>query len=113
MVIKMSQKPKILLIDDVRTPAYLGIDSSIYDVTVAKNFTEGVNQLKSQTVWDILMLDHDLSSWNGDGKEMTGYDVMCFIETHPDLKPKEIQFVTANPVGRDRMEQVRKRLYEN
>ena len=51
-----------------------------------------------------ISLDHDLGSeQNG-----TGYDVACFIEEgafRGTLSPMEVNIHSANPVGRDRMEQ--------
>jgi hypothetical protein len=60
--------------------------------------------------WDVLYLDHDISSYE-DGREYTGYDVMCFLEANPHLLPREIRLVTANPAGRVRMQAVIEKLY--
>jgi len=58
--------------------------------------------------WDVLLLDHDLASYCEGGVEKTGYNLMCWLEEnqdiHPEWIPKEIKLVTANPVGRDRMQ---------
>lgn len=109
------KKPRLLLIDDVRTEVNLqydyGMYPSEYDITIAKNFNDGIKELNSPEGWDILMLDHDLASYDTEGRERTGYDIMNYLEANPSLKPGAIEFVTANPVGRQKMEQVRKRLY--
>jgi hypothetical protein len=76
---------------------------------VARNFTEGIEALKSEK-WDLLLLDHDLSSYV-DGKEKTGYDVMCFLEENPQYLPGKIKLVTSNPVGRYNMQVVIDKLY--
>lgn len=98
-------KPKrnrILLIDDVR---------DLNGATViARNFWEGIKQLEINGPWDELWLDHDLASYDGN-RERTGYDIMLFLEQFPMHKPEKIVFVTSNPVGRQRMEIVRKKLY--
>lgn len=59
-----------------------------------------------ELIWDMVYLDHDL------GGEQTGYDIMCWLEANPVYLPKEIVIITSNPVGRQRMEVVRKRLYD-
>jgi hypothetical protein len=51
-----------------------------------------------------ISLDHDL----GDEQNGTGYEVACFIEDgafHGTLLPIVVSIHSANPVGRDRMEQ--------
>jgi len=94
---------RVLLIDDVRD-----LPASV----IARNFEEGMRQLINNGPWDKLLLDHDLASFGPDGKEMTGYNVICFLEAEPDLAPKVIECVSANPVGRDRIETVIRRLNE-
>jgi len=62
--------------------------------------------------WDLLLLDHDLNSFDPDvGKEYTGYDIMCFLETNPHLLPKKTKLVTDNSAGRKRMALVLDKLY--
>lgn len=91
---------RVLLIDDIR---------NMTADRVARNFTEGIEALKSEK-WDLLLLDHDLSSYV-DGKEKTGYDVMCFLEENPQYLPGKIKLVTSNPVGRYNMQVVIDKLY--
>ena len=89
---------KSLLIDDLRT---FEVD------TIARTFDEGIEQLQNNK-WDRLYLDHDL----GDEDEYkTGYGIMCWLEGHTECLPKEIEFVTSNPIGRMRMNIVRNKLY--
>lgn len=74
-----------LLIDDVRDiPA---------DV-VCRTFEEGLKALK-EGGWHSLYLDHDL----GDAKDRTGYDIIKYVEEHPELRPGQVIIVSANPVG--------------
>jgi len=99
----MSKKDRTLLIDDLRE---LEADS------VARNYWEGILELEGNGPWDLLLLDHDLASFDDEGKEWTGTDVMNWLEANPQHLPAAIIFVTSNPVGRDRMERIRQRLYK-
>lgn len=92
---------RTLLIDDVR---------NLQADVIARNFDEGIRQLNNGP-WDLLLLDHDLASFDCDGREKTGYDIMCFLEEFPEYKPKEIRCVSDNPVGRKRIETVIKKIY--
>jgi hypothetical protein len=91
---------RILLIDDVRD---LKAD------VIARNYTEGIKQLELNGPWDLLLLDHDLASFVG-GREYTGYDIMCWLEEHVKFLPKAIKCVSANPVGKDRIDMVVRKL---
>lgn len=92
---------KTLLIDDMR---------DIKADVIARNYKEGIHALQNSGPFDILYLDHDLASYEGD-REKTGYDVMCFLEANPELKPGKIMIVSSNPVGRKRMQVVIDKLY--
>lgn len=98
----MVRKLKTLLIDDVRD---LPVDE------IARTYWDGIEALEKRGPWDLLVLDHDLGNYSEDGTELTGYDVVCWLEQNPQYLPKEIQLITANPVGRQRMRQVIERLY--
>ena len=89
-------------IDDERELRFCGV--------LCRNYWEGINALTNMGPWDVLYLDHDLSSYH-DGCEFTGYDIMCFLEENTHLLPKKIELVTANPAGRKRMEMIIKKLY--
>lgn len=98
---------KIYLDDEREIP-----DSSWTRVHTA---TECIDYLKkmheSQTRVNVLSLDHDL----GPPEAGTGYDVCCFLEemAHCEptfIMPDSIQIHSANPVGRQRMFSVVKRL---
>lgn len=101
---------RVLLIDDIRNEVFIAATYGIEVSHVAKNFTQGIISLVSQK-WDLLLLDHDLSSYVED-VEKTGYDVMLFLEKNPEYLPGEIMLVTSNPVGRDKMNVVIKILKE-
>jgi len=93
---------KTLLIDDLRNEAFISQTYGIEVTEVARTYTDGVNALVTKQ-WDLLLLDHDLNSYV-DGVEKTGYDIIVFLENNPQYMPKEIFLVTANPVGRARMQ---------
>jgi response regulator of citrate/malate metabolism len=89
---------KTLLIDDIRN---LKADR------VARNYEEGIKALKEEK-WDLLLLDHDLGQ--EDGKDGTG--IMNWLEENQEYLPGKIELVTSNPVGRDRMNTIIKKIYE-
>lgn len=105
---------RVLLIDDLREIETVMPDFRIYPDffgVAARTFKVGITELKNGGPWDILFLDHDLASFDKNGNEKTGYDVMCFLETHPEYLPKKIVLVTSNPVGRKRMQIVIDKIY--
>jgi hypothetical protein len=90
---------RTLLIDDLR---------NIEADRVARTFDEGVQALQNEGPWDILLLDHDYGDPDPD---KNGEGIMKFIEANPTLKPRCIRLVTANPVGRQRMAVIIRKLY--
>jgi len=104
------KKERRLLIDDCRheTDMYAQGHKKCRLTVIARDYWEGMKQLLDNGPWDLLYLDHDLQSYDEDGKEFTGYDVMCEIEKmhhNGDHRvPKEIICVSANPSGKDRIE---------
>lgn len=101
---------KNLLIDDQRTPEFIEALYGVKPEIVARTFADGINAIKTGNI-DCLFLDHDLGCYDEDGKELTGYTVMLFLEEHPEYLPKEIVVVSANPVGRQKMRDVIQQLY--
>lgn len=95
---------KVLLIDDVRKPSLIKITYDIDVTHLATNFAEGIKALTENGPFDLLCLDHDLSSYDDNGKEMTGYDIMLFLEANTQYMPKDFLWVSANPVGRKNMQ---------
>ncbi|MEI6306632.1 MAG: cyclic-phosphate processing receiver domain-containing protein [Deltaproteobacteria bacterium] len=74
-----------------------------------RSATEAISLLESKKITAI-SLDHDLGETGG-----TGYEVDCFIESGAfwgTLPPIEVNIHSANPVGRDRMEQAISRAME-
>lgn len=96
---------RTLAIDDMREM----IQASV----VARNYDEGLRQLQFNGPWDLLLLDHDLASFDSDGKEKTGYDIMCWLESNAEYLPAKIECVSANPVGRARIIAVCTSIYRN
>jgi len=91
-----------LLIDDIRRFEDVTCRTPDNDDTevVARNYNDGIELLKTNA-WDELYLDHDLGETS-----KTGYDVMAWLEEHPDRLPETVVFVSANPVGVQRMRAV-------
>ena len=76
----MIDPKRTLLIDDTRNlPATL----------TARDYNTGIEALKTGG-WDLLLLDHDLASFDDDGRERTGYDVMCWLEENPQFLPGKV-----------------------
>ena len=94
----MNVKKKILAIDDVR-------DFPDADY-IARTAKDGIRALREDGPWDLLHLDHDLASIGDDGRELNGYNILCWLEENPQYAPAEFHLVTANPVGRKNMEMV-------
>lgn len=109
---------RTLLIDDLRN---LKAD------VIARNPTEGILLLENCGPWDLLLLDHDMATYDEKGKEITGYDVLLWIEerayciiNNPTLTrkrklellekkiPKQIELVTDNASAREKMLLARK-----
>jgi hypothetical protein len=95
-----------LWLDDVRAPwkfGYIGW-------TWAKTYDEAISYLQTGNVTEA-SLDHDLSfedqmgQEHGGFKEKTGYDVICWMEAN-DVWPKYVECHSANPWGRERIQQV-------
>jgi hypothetical protein len=98
---------RTLLIDDLRV---LDVDK------ICRTYEEGIFALGFDGPWDKLYLDHDLGDSyedeEGIHRELTGYSVMCWLERNPEFLPTEIEFVTANPVGRQNMQRVYTKILE-
>lgn len=98
-----------LLIDDTRDEASPEVLMAVD--CIARNYWEGIRQLTLNGPWDLLLLDHDLHSYDEKQKEWTGYDIACLLEEltqngHLNLVPKEIRCVSSNPEGKRRIEVV-------
>lgn len=94
------------MIDDTRDETNVGCALDV----IARNYWSGLWALTSQK-WELLYLDHDLHSYDEVGREWTGYDIMCFLEAHPEHRPERILCISSNPAGRARIEVVIEKLY--
>lgn len=98
---------RCLGIDDCRELSFCSV--------LARTYHDGIRALKFYPKWDELYLDHDLGAvqtqFTESGRELTGYDVLCFLEENPEYLPKEIILVTSNPVGREKMQKLIEKLY--
>ena len=100
----MTFKPKSardskLWVDDIRNPP----SDKGYDV--ARTYDEAI-ALLMKCDYDVVFLDHDLGDFK-DGKERTGYDVLLWIIQQKQdgyTVPTQYILLTANPVGRSRMQ---------
>lgn len=91
-----------LFVDDIR-PA-----PSESTRLVARDYWTALELLEEHwNVLSLVSLDHDISSFR-DGKEYTGYDVLCWIENKAAQNNSPIEFTlcihSMNPVGRERMQ---------
>ena len=106
-----------LWLDDIRNPLNYGLEDWVW----VKTAEEAINTLRSGVVMRA-SLDHDLTDeqmvrggFNDqiyeDGQK-SGYDVVVWLEKHPEYWPPDgVTIHTANPAGRQRMQQVIDRHY--
>jgi len=94
---------RTLLIDDTR---------EISATVVCRNYFDAIKALTHMDKFDLLYLDHDLASYDpATNREYTGYDVVLFLEANPQFLPKDVQIVSSNPVGRQKMGAVLSHIY--
>ena len=102
---------KILYVDDIRNPP--DIQGVSWDI--ARSFLDAIEKL-SNIDYDGVSLDHDIASYDENGREMTGYDIALWLaerKYNNKYVPQNIQVHSANPVGRERIEGVIKRYLTN
>ncbi len=92
---------KILLIDDKRN-----LEVATH---TARSYIEGILLLQSEP-FDLVLLDHDLGDFHN-GKEYTGYDILCWLEQNQQYLPEEIVLVTDNASARQKMQLVIDKIY--
>lgn len=91
----------ILVIDDLKNIK----ENPGEFVKYARTYNDGIKQLKNKK-WNLLYLDHDL------GDDKTGYDIINWLDQNKEFLPDEIKCISMNPVGRDKINKVIKKLYE-
>src|ERR1035437_3768958 len=77
------------------------------DFVWVKTPAETITLLEAGEVEE-LSLDHDLGLWDDDGRELTGYDVLLWIEEQVVLhgyRPPRLSVHSANSAARSRMQQ--------
>ena len=68
---------------------------------VARNYDQAISML-TKNKYDVVSLDHDIASWNKEGREMTGYDIALWLaerKHNNEYVPPEVFVHSANPVG--------------
>jgi hypothetical protein len=107
-----------LWLDDIRNPR----DHGRADWFWAKTAAKAIATFRTGEV-EQASLDHDLTEEQmvrggylgevyEDGQK-SGYDVVCWLEEHPEFYPKGgVTVHSANPAGRQRMEQVLRKIEE-
>lgn len=99
-----------LWLDDIRDPAMYGAPDFVW----AKDYHEAVGYLKSGNV-TFASLDHDLDIYSmtgyGEPGELTGYDVICWMENNGVWPEDGVVVHSMNPSGRARMEQAIRKHY--
>lgn len=93
----------ILVVDDLRSIEPFNRLHQNDTVVLARTYDEAIQKLTNLQV-DHLYLDHDLGCIDDDGKELTGYSVLCYIRDELSYLPGEIILITSNPVGRKNMQ---------
>lgn len=78
-----------LLIDDVR---------NIPADKVARTYWEAIEALEDE-IWDLVYLDHDLNSFDENGKEFTGKDICTWLQANQQAHPRRVILVTMNYWG--------------
>ena len=99
-------------LDDVRDPVLFGRIGWVW----VKTAKEAIKLLKTGTVIEA-SLDHDLSTAHNSAPfradaydNTTGYDVACWMEAN-NVWPSKVYCHSANPWGKQRIEQVIRRKY--
>lgn len=93
-----------LYLDDIRNPHQSGYQDSEW--VVCRNDTEFVSAIEQHfSDLEVVSFDHDISSYDDNGNEVTGYDCvkwLCdyILDNNIDISELKILFHTANPVGR-------------
>lgn len=103
---QLNKQPIHIFLDDVRRAPHGVIQTNTVEDTIEllKAFAANNIQITS------LSLDHDLGYTDNDGREMTGYDVIFWIEQSvfddKYIPPKKIFCHSQNPVDQKRIRDV-------
>ncbi|MBE3085374.1 MAG: response regulator [Bacteroidetes bacterium] len=94
----------ILILDDEEIRLQTFRQKLIGHVVDCAKTTQETIKFLQEKEYSVLFLDHDLG-----GKQMvpsgpgTGYEVACWLEAHPERKPKTIYLHSFNEPGRTNM----------
>lgn len=99
----------VLLIDDEKTPEYIYKTYGIEINEWAKTYYTALRYLRREK-WDLVLLDHDLGQFVNK-VEITGYDILLWLENNKEFLPKRIDCISWNLAGRQRIEQKVRELY--
>ena len=97
-----------IYLDDVRMPSQSGYKDSEW--IVCKNDKTFKDMFTSfASIVTHISFDHDLSDFDSDGNEVTGYDCVKWLcdyiqDNNLDISNLRLNFHTANPVGKENME---------
>lgn len=96
-----------LYLDDIRHPTKSGYNNS--DWIVCRNDKTFKDMFTSfDSVITHISFDHDISSYDDNGDEVTGYDCLKWLcdyilDNDVDISELKLLFHTANPIGRVNM----------
>ena len=96
-----------LYLDDVRNPHQSGYKDDEW-VVVRNDKTFKDMFMSFDNIITHISLDHDIDSYDDNGNEVTGYDVLKWLcdyilDNDSEIINLEIRFHTANPVGGENM----------
>ncbi len=101
-----NKRPIHIFLDDVRRAPHGVIQTNTVEDTIALLKAFATNSIEVAS----LSLDHDLGYCDDDEREMTGYDVMLWMEqavfNREYTLPKKIFCHSQNPVGRIKIQAV-------
>ena len=96
-----------LYLDDVRMPSQSGYKDSEW--IVVRNYADFVSAIEKHfSDLEMVSFDHDLSDFDSDGNELTGYvalKLLCdyILDNELDISKLSLKFHTSNPVGKENM----------
>ncbi len=99
-----------LFLDDIRFPQdvnWIDYPSNVNWKLCRTNWDVVIEIEELNNYFDVISLDHDIACEDGNGNEITGYDVLKrIIQYYHERKMKlpMIVFHTQNPVGKENMQ---------
>ena len=96
-----------LYLDDIRNPHQSGYKDDEW--IVCRNDTEFVSAIEQHfSDLEVVSFDHDISSYDDNGSEVTGYHCLKWFcnyisDNHLDISNLRLKFHTSNPIGKENM----------